>query len=668
MIKSKYINWIIAIIVAFALLFTIAFTYLPDLVPIDRSKKVSKKQYEAEIFKKNKITTVDIKMDKDKWDSMLNNAISEKYYKCDIVINNTTYKNVGIRPKGNTTLTQIASDDTTDRFSFKIEFDHYVTGQTCFGLDKLVLNNCMSDTTYMKEYLSYDLMNYMKVVSPLYSYAKISVNGDSFGLYLALEGIEESFAERNYGSGYGQLYKPESTSMGGGKQRDDDNKGDNRKQSVQGNQPPQANQEPRTQFNSNNNNSKQLSMENAPNGEVPNLQPPQGDTNKKGNNNQLKGENFGGGFGGISNGCSLVYTDDDIDSYSAIFESSVFDSDKSDYKRVIKALKNLNSGKDLEKYIDVDACLRYFAVNTVLVNLDSYFGNLQHNYYLYEKDGQLTMLPWDYNLSFAGFQSENATSAVNFTIDTPVSGTTLEDRPILGKLLEVTEYKEQYHKYLKEIVTKYFDSGRFEKTIQSINHLIKNEVSKDPTAFYTYDEYKKGVDTLTAFGLLRAKSIKGQLDGTIPSTEEGQTSDSSSLIDANSIAISDMGSQGGGFGGDKRGQGMPNFYQKDSDNNSKDDTAMNNNPQNSDTQNNSKLPPNSTNDKQLNQNNLIENKQGFSNEGENRQMPKMLKNNAKRNQPFIDKTYLIKVGICVAMLLGGILFMKRYHRKRFRAK
>ena len=38
-----------------------------------------------------------------------------------------------------------------------------------------------------------------------------------WGLYLAVEGVEESFLTRNYGTGYGELYKPDSASMGGGK-------------------------------------------------------------------------------------------------------------------------------------------------------------------------------------------------------------------------------------------------------------------------------------------------------------------------------------------------------------------------------------------------------------------------------------------------------------------
>ena len=71
----------------------------------------------------------------------------------------------------------------------------------------------------------------------------------------------------------------------------------------------------------------------------------------------------------------------------------------------------------------------------------------------------------------------------------------------------------------------------------------------DPTAFCTVEEFDKGVETLRQFVLLRAESVRGQLDGTIPSTAEGQAADASSLVDASMITLSDMGSQGMGGGG-----------------------------------------------------------------------------------------------------------------------
>lgn len=55
---------------------------------------------------------------------------------------------------------------------------------------------------------------------PLYNYAKISLNGEYWGVYLALEAVEDSFLLRNYGTRDGELYKPESMGIGGGNNDD----------------------------------------------------------------------------------------------------------------------------------------------------------------------------------------------------------------------------------------------------------------------------------------------------------------------------------------------------------------------------------------------------------------------------------------------------------------
>ena len=47
--------------------------------------------------------------------------------------------------------------------------------------------------------------------------------------------------------------------------------------------------------------------------------------------------------------------------------------------------------------------LRYMALNTSLVNLDSYTGN-GHNYYCYEQAGVFTLIPWDLNEAFGNFK------------------------------------------------------------------------------------------------------------------------------------------------------------------------------------------------------------------------------------------------------------------------
>ena len=110
----------------------------------------------------------------------------------------------------------VVNDPTTDRYSFKLEFDQYVEGQTCYGLDKLVLNNNYADATYMKEAQVYDMYRFLGADASLYNYAAIYVNGEYWGTYLALEAVEDSFLLRNYGAQSGALYKPEGVDAGRG--------------------------------------------------------------------------------------------------------------------------------------------------------------------------------------------------------------------------------------------------------------------------------------------------------------------------------------------------------------------------------------------------------------------------------------------------------------------
>lgn len=501
---------------------------------------------------KSKILSVEISADASAWQSMLDNAINEEYISADITINGTTIKNVGIRPKGNSSLNSIARDEDSNRYSFKVKFDEYVQGQTWLGLDTLVLNNNYSDASSMKEYLSYDIMSFIGVDSPLYSYADIQVNNESWGFYLAVEEVDSAYLDRTK-NGEGELYKPESMDMQGGMPDRTNNLTAGDTATVSPTESAAGTTEATEIAATKTTQSTAATVTPTPTTEEAGVQSP-----------KAVGDRGQGGFGGMgaSGGVSLLYTDDNESSYSAIFDNAETKTDTADHQQVIEALKNLNSGTDLEKYVDVDEVLRYLAAHTVVVNLDSYSGNMGHNYYLYENNGQLSILPWDYNMAFGGFQSGDASAVVNFPIDTPVSGVSMEDRPMIAKLLEVPEYLETYHKYLQEIIDGYFANGKFEQTVNGLNDLISTSIKNDPTAFSTYEEYQAAVTELIKLGTLRAESIEGQLNGTIPSTSQGQEAAPETLIDASSVNMSALGSMGGGMGGDMGGRapggaGMP---------------------------------------------------------------------------------------------------------------
>lgn len=482
MSTHKHIEKICCVALVFTLLLTLLFMNGEALGLKAASKVLG---YETRLFDIDRVHTIDIVMED--WDGFIETCTNEEYSMCTVVIDGEAYKNIGIRAKGNTSLSNVSQLDS-DRYSFKLEFDQYDSTKSYYGLDKLSLNNLIQDNTFMKDFLVYQMMNEFGVDAPLCSYVYITVNGQDWGLYLAVEGVEDGFLQRNYGKNSGELYKPDNLSFGGGR-----------------------------------GNGKDFDMAD--------------------------------GFGGMgSSDVKLQYIDDNPASYPNIFDNAKTDIDSSDQMRLIESLKTLNSGENVEKAVNIEDVIRYFVVHNFVVNGDSYTGSMIHNYYLYEEDGLLSMIPWDYNLAFGTFSGTNATDAVNDPIDSPVSGGSMDDRPMIAWIFEAKEYTEMYHQYFADFIQTCFESGYFSELVDSTTEMIAPYVEKDPTKFCTYEEFKAGAIAIKEFCLLRAESVNGQLEGNISSTSDGQAADRSALIDASGLSLSDMGTMGnamggGGFGG-----------------------------------------------------------------------------------------------------------------------
>lgn len=483
--------------------------------------------YEARLFDTGRVHTIEIVMDD--WDGFLETCENEEYAACAVVIDGEAYKNVGIRAKGNTSLSMVSAMDS-DRYSFKLEFDHYEAGRSYYGLDKLCLNNIIQDNTYMKDCLTYRLMADFGVDAPLCSYVYITVNGEDWGLYLAAEGVEEGYMQRT-GKTRGNLYKPDSLSMGGGR-------GNGRGFNMDGldwdeeGTPAFGDFQPGERPDRGTNSPDQLAVpeESAGNesgfpvpGEMP--EPP---------------DFAGGGMGAAD--VKLQYTDDDPESYANIFENAKTAVTDADEERLIEALKKLGEGDP--SALDMEQVLRYFVVHNYVCNGDSYTGSMVHNYYLYEEEGRLSMIPWDYNLAFGTFQAQDAPAMVNDPIDTPLSVTGDGDRPMFDWITGSTAYTELYHQYFAEFLETADPAG----LIAEMSELIAPYVEKDPTKFCTYEEFQTGVQTLTEFCRLRTESVAGQLAGTIPADSDGQTAEPSALVDASGLKLSEMGTMNHGGG------------------------------------------------------------------------------------------------------------------------
>lgn len=417
--------------------------------------------YAARLFDNSRVHHIDIRMED--WGGFIEQAGEEEYVPCTLVIDGEEFRQVGLRAKGNNSL-RLTGEYGLSRFSLKLEFDHFLAGGNYYGLDKLSLDASFQDNSLLKTFLVYDMMAFQQVPTPLCSYVWVTVNGVGWGLFLAVEEPEEAFARRNFGPGYGQLYKPDYRS---------------------------------------------LSEENRD--------------------------------------VALQYSGPDPSQYPNIFENAKFQPTQAEKERLVRALKILDSGENLETAVNVDEVLRYFTVQVFVMNWDSYLGPTGHNYFLYEEDGVLSILPWDYNLAF-GTYALGMTNPVrdphvliNFPINTPAEGEVMLNRPLYHNLMKHSEYYARYHQYFDEFLSGYFESGRFQAVLRQTARQIALYVKQDPTAFCSYEDHLLAVETLEQVCLLRAASARGQLEGKYPSTLRARQEAPGAGVDTSGIELEALG-------------------------------------------------------------------------------------------------------------------------------
>ena len=416
--------------------------------------------YVSRLFDGSRVHRVDIQVED--WEAFLASAPEEEYIPATVEIDGEAFRQVGLRAKGNNSL-RLTAEYGLSRYSLKLEFDHYTDG-SYHGLDKLSLDASFQDNSYLKTWLAFDIMEFLGVPTPLRSFVWVTVNGQPWGLFLAVEEPEEAFARRNFGANHGQLYKPDYRS---------------------------------------------LAEENAD--------------------------------------VHLRYTTDEPEDYPGIFENAKLDPSAADRQRLVDSLKTLDSGQRLEEAVDVDEVLRYFVGQVFVMNWDSYLGHTGHNYLLYEEEGKLSMLPWDYNLAFGTYalgMTDPITDPnvlLNYPILTPAPGEYMTKRPLYHQLMQVDAYYLRYQELFGWFLAEYVESGKLSATLWQAAELIAPYVKSDPTAFCSYEDHRLAVETLEQVCLLRAESARGQLEGRYPATLAQQTQRPGEGVDASHVDLRHLG-------------------------------------------------------------------------------------------------------------------------------
>ncbi len=519
----------------------------------------SKYTYAEHIFQDGTVNEINIEIDEEDWQDMLDNPLEEEYHQANITINGETIGNVAIRTKGNNSLTSVANSDS-DRYSFKIDFDYYDDNGNYYGLKKLCLNNNYSDNSSMREYISYKIMGELGLDVPECGYSNITVNGEEWGLYLAVEAVDETFLATHFDDATGDLYKPEGQEgTGADLVYNGDDISSYTGLNLKTNEETSDGKEIialMKALEDGENLEDVLDVEKAlkyiaANVALANFDSYLGNTT---HNYYLYEEDgyftvipwdMNLAFGGFGGG--------EVDIYEPTSQSmGGFGGPGGDGGDRKNEANTQNSNAN----IAADAVSTAAQVDTGSQAQPPDNGNMQGGGQ--PSDGSQAQPPDNGNMQDGGQpkngnQNENSQSDNQDTQDMPQGMPSMgsDEKPLVTTLLANKTYLSMYEGYLREIAENYMTQEYMTTLVEQVHDLIAPYVEKDATAFCTYEEFEQACSTdptdqysLVYYAVNMAESIENQLAGGEPTF--------------NTSSMKGGGMGGGEFGGGGERPEMPN--------------------------------------------------------------------------------------------------------------
>lgn len=363
------------------------------------------------------------------------------YVKSTITFNGETWEDVGFRYSGNSTL-QTSWRTGTLKISFRLDFDEFedenlsIKDQRFYGFKQLSFKSNAMDDSYIREKVVSDIFRNAGVVSSRTAFYEVYVdygNGPQyFGVYTAVEIVDDTLIKTQFAEDHGNVYKPEGT--------------------------------------------------------------------------------------------GAAFVEGTFDEASFEKQTNAGEADWSDIQAVFKALhSDLRSSdpaawrENFESVFDVDAFIRWLAVDTIIQNWDTY-GSMAHNYYLYNdpEDGLLTWIPWDNNMALSGRggmgrEGGNARRGGARELDVTQVG---DQWPLISYLVDDPVYLAKYHQYLKETLNTTWQPDKLAALYTKYHDLIASYVEKESegyTQLSSYAVFEQSLDELILHAQERYDAVEEYL-------------------------------------------------------------------------------------------------------------------------------------------------------------
>lgn len=155
--------------------------------------------------------------------SMGGNAVTDLdftpiWVPCTVTYNGTDWYQVGVRFKGNSSLSTTYSSGN-QKLSLKLDFDEFedtypaLVNQRFYGFKQLNLNNNYDDKSFMREKVVSDLFRDFGIASANTCFCALYIDYGSgpvyFGVYTIVEEVDDTVIKTQFAESTGNVYKPE---------------------------------------------------------------------------------------------------------------------------------------------------------------------------------------------------------------------------------------------------------------------------------------------------------------------------------------------------------------------------------------------------------------------------------------------------------------------------
>lgn len=155
----------------------------------------------ARLFDQGVLHDVRLELAARDWDTLRANYESNAYYRARITIDGQDPGvEVGIRSRGKGTR-------NSRKPGLRVDFNRYVARGSFGGYNSLVLENMYGDFSFLHERLAFTVFRAVGLPAPQDAYARVSVNGQYWGLYGLVESVDRHLLQARLGENDGTLFE-----------------------------------------------------------------------------------------------------------------------------------------------------------------------------------------------------------------------------------------------------------------------------------------------------------------------------------------------------------------------------------------------------------------------------------------------------------------------------